>query len=158
MAINIKPDDAESYKLLGDVYREKKDFASAIGQYKRALRIEPDSYGANLGLAYTYLDSGKSEDAVAQFIISIRLNPSETGAYFGLANTYNRLGWTDDEIDIYVELLDIELGLFVHIHPLVHGRRNEHRTLDNHVKCGQEIVCYAGRKLANDVCRCRSHY
>jgi len=58
------PDQPTILFNLGHVYRQKKDFASAEAQFKRATEIEPTKPDAFVALASLYEEQGKGGEAV----------------------------------------------------------------------------------------------
>jgi tetratricopeptide (TPR) repeat protein len=41
-ALAMEPDDAASWNLLGDLYRMKENWATALDSYKKAYKLDPD--------------------------------------------------------------------------------------------------------------------
>ncbi len=76
------------YNDLGLIYLEKKDYDSAIAEFKKGLEINPGSplIRNNLGIAYI----GKNEynSAASEFRKAIEINPKSEEAYFNLVRIY----------------------------------------------------------------------
>ena len=47
----------------------------AIGEYKKALRVDPDDENVHYNLGRTYMQAGMVADAIKEFEESIRLYP-----------------------------------------------------------------------------------
>ncbi len=61
----IDADSPRMHVLLGDVFREKRQWEEAKAEYKKALALTPVSRGARLGLAITLFAELKNDEALA---------------------------------------------------------------------------------------------
>ena len=58
------PDQPAVHFNLGHVYRQKKDFAAAEGEFRRTMELDPDDPDAYVALAALYEAQGKGTEAV----------------------------------------------------------------------------------------------
>jgi tetratricopeptide (TPR) repeat protein len=70
----MDPNSAQSHLLLGDIYRQRKQFVEAEKEYKLALAITPNSSAALFGLASAYFGYGN----LAKTIETARLGLDQT--------------------------------------------------------------------------------
>ena len=73
---------------LGKAYREKKDYESSIGFYKKALEANRYFPPAHRGLALTYMDMGDYEAAISSLEKAVEYAPRFALAYFDLGRAY----------------------------------------------------------------------
>jgi tetratricopeptide (TPR) repeat protein len=71
-----------AYLYLGNVHFQKKEWAQAEHDYKKAIEIDPNSADAHNNLAWLYYSQGeKLDDAERLAIQAITLNPSKEHIY-----------------------------------------------------------------------------
>ena len=66
MALQLRPNSAETYNKLGDAHYYAGRFHEAIQAYKQAARLRPDQPDAYYNLGLAYLEIGDRESAMAQ--------------------------------------------------------------------------------------------
>ena len=66
MALQLRPNSAETYNKLGDAHYYAGRFNEAIQAYKQAARLRPDQPDAYYNLGLAYLEIGDRESAIAQ--------------------------------------------------------------------------------------------
>jgi tetratricopeptide (TPR) repeat protein len=110
-ALSLNPDDTETIRQIADLYREKKEYGSAMALYRKVIKLKPDLAIARVGLGYCLLESDKAQQALEQFDQAIRTDARNPNAYFGLAQAYNKLGMLPEEIQSYQALLTLEPNL-----------------------------------------------
>ena len=64
-AVDLDPDYAEAWNLLGYVYRRDQKFPQAIDASLKAIKLAPRENSYRLNLAYVYLDARQYDDASA---------------------------------------------------------------------------------------------
>ena len=64
----------------GDAYRESKDFAAAIIEYKNVLQLDPNHAQAHYALAGTYLANKQTKEGFWELRESVRLDPDNIEA------------------------------------------------------------------------------
>ncbi|MFZ4683945.1 MAG: tetratricopeptide repeat protein, partial [Terrimicrobiaceae bacterium] len=85
-ALRLRPDDAWSLVVLGNVYiNHDRDFATAARFHSRALELKPgDPYALN-GLAAASLELGDTDKALQCFDQAITAHPDFANAWYGKA-------------------------------------------------------------------------
>lgn len=84
-AIQQSPGNAGMYKVLGDLYLKKSDYASAIVTYKKSLALDPHSLDTLSRTATAYALAGKNRDSLNTFRKVIEIDPYNADAYYNLA-------------------------------------------------------------------------
>lgn len=92
----------------GRRFLEDGDFASAIGDFSRAISINPELADAYYYRATAYDNAGEYERAVGDFNKTISINPSYVRAYFGRGSVYVKNGETDKAIDDFAKACDMK--------------------------------------------------
>jgi Flp pilus assembly protein TadD len=68
-AIELKPDYAEAYNMLGFASRKMNDLDSAFAYYDKALKLKPNFPEVREYLGEAYLQQGDLAKAVQQYVI-----------------------------------------------------------------------------------------
>ena len=63
--------------LIGDLYRQKQQYDTALAQYQKALRLNSGDSGAMLGMATTYFLENKNDEALTSAQSALAANPTE---------------------------------------------------------------------------------
>jgi tetratricopeptide (TPR) repeat protein len=94
-ALQTNPDLIMARFLMGNIYRDKGDFASAADQYKKVVELDPYVYSNhyNLGLMYHLLS--RLQEAAASYLEAVRLNPQDLKSNMYLGMVYTALGKPD---------------------------------------------------------------
>ena len=90
-ALDLKPDYAECYSLLGDIYYRSKLIKQADENYKRAIELDPDLSDPHLKLGKMYLfDIEQTDRALKEFKDAEHLGEASPllNYYMGLAYAY----------------------------------------------------------------------
>lgn len=104
-ALAIKPDFAEAYYNLGNLYHLRKLYSEAIRCYQKALQLKPDFVEACYNLGNTYLDRKEFEKAKSHYQRTLDLNPGYADAHFNLGIALFELGKFNDAIAAYQNAL-----------------------------------------------------
>ncbi len=83
---------ANRFIEIGDEYRDRGDFESALESYQQALGADPRNLRANLNLAQTYLQNAKYQEAIEAFQKALNVDPEDIAAQTGLCDAYLALG------------------------------------------------------------------
>ena len=83
----LNPDDAETHKLIGDVWYYLRNPLTAIKAYTEALRLNPNDFESHLRLAQCYEETNQLEPALREFQEAVRLAPKSVQA-----NLHQRVG------------------------------------------------------------------
>lgn len=90
-AISLNDREASAYRLLGDIYRQQRDYEHAREVYEFLLKLNEQDAEAHLGLGRIAADAGEFQIAAAEFSKSLELK--ETAAVHNdLADVYQKLG------------------------------------------------------------------
>ena len=63
--------------LLGDIYRQRKNFPDAEQEYRKALALRPQDTGALFGLSLALLADGQTDEALRQAQAALEKNPAD---------------------------------------------------------------------------------
>jgi type II secretory pathway predicted ATPase ExeA/tetratricopeptide (TPR) repeat protein len=95
-AIDVAPDNARAYLILGKYQTHAKKYNQAIDAYRNAIRLDPHLSDALFNLGYIYATTGKLEEAETAFSKAAQLNPPYLGkSLFNLAVIQQKLGKTE---------------------------------------------------------------
>jgi len=89
-AVGLSPDSWQGHILLGDIYRQRKQWDPAISHYQEAARLKPGSPGPFLGLGAVYWQTGRNEQAEAALRKALETEPNNALAHFILGDVYVR--------------------------------------------------------------------
>jgi tetratricopeptide (TPR) repeat protein len=92
---------------LGEAYRGKNDYQTAIDFYRQALRKDPRFPPAHRGLGLTYMDLGDYGKAVTALEKAVRYAPRSPLIYFDLARSYLRLSKTKKAISAFENVVTL---------------------------------------------------
>ena len=106
-AIKLKPDYAEAYWRLGQVYHHKKDDAEAIKLMLEAIKYDPKDLQAYLGLAYVYKDQKNYTEATKYLNKAAGVAPRDFRPYKELAKVYEEQQKNEEAIHYYEEALKL---------------------------------------------------
>jgi Tfp pilus assembly protein PilF len=91
-AVEVTPDDARLFALIGLTLADRGRFAEAVGSYERSIALDPRQalVLVNLGIARSAM--GDAAAAAAAYERAIAINAAEPLAWFNLGNVYLRAG------------------------------------------------------------------
>ncbi|WP_235181529.1 tetratricopeptide repeat protein [Arthrospira platensis] len=98
LALEMQPDWADTYKILGLAYQKQGEFEPALIAYTKALEIKPDFGEVYGNLGSLYAEHKLWEDAVQAYDVALRLNPDLVGLYRNLAQLLIMFGKYEDAI------------------------------------------------------------
>ena len=75
-----------------------RDFDTAEGDFRHALRLRPDDGAAHTNLGLTLLYEDRAQEALDSFQAAVRLEPDQPGAHYGLASAAAKLGQADNAV------------------------------------------------------------
>ena len=85
-AVELKPDSWQGNILIGDIYRQKKQWPEAIAHYEAAAKLNPSSPAAYLGLATVHWQNGEFDQAEIALHEVLHLDPENGQANFELGD------------------------------------------------------------------------
>jgi len=105
----MEPDSAVTHAVLGVVYQDKKMYAEAIAEYKRALDVGGPPTEIRGLLGYAYAVSGNRSEAEKTIAQLKKLLPEHTRAALDVAVVFSGLGdkssalhWLDKALEAHV--------------------------------------------------------
>ncbi len=90
----VTPENADADYEIGEIYRQRGKFGSAIEHFSRAVQHHSDFSQARMGLASVLMIQGRPREALAQLLEAVRSEPENEVAHFRLAAAYRALGDT----------------------------------------------------------------
>jgi tetratricopeptide (TPR) repeat protein len=107
-AIELDPENPDTYNERGDAWYDKGELDRAIADYGEAIRLNPeDATGYdNRGVAYN--DKGDYDSAIADFGRAIDLDPDDAAAHNGRGDAYSEKGDYERAIADYSEAIRAE--------------------------------------------------
>ena len=96
------PNDAMAHYVKGEIFRGRKDFESAIAEYKVAISINRNLAPAYATLGNTYIRAGRTKDAFEPLAAAIRLSPRDPLLniwYYWTCHAYLHLGEDEQAIE-----------------------------------------------------------
>ena len=85
-ALRLRPDDAESYRLMGSILLSQNRADEAVGSLVESIRLRPSDARTHKKLAQAFAAQGRIEDAVAADRKALELQPQYAGAFAHLAS------------------------------------------------------------------------
>ena len=121
-AIRLNPENATTYRVIGDGYALASEYAQAITYYQKALELAPDDAETQKNLALTYTNHGvvlrnrgEWDAAIRAYRDALALQPTYQIAKANLidalsqkANAQRQSGHTDAAIETYLELQKLQ--------------------------------------------------
>lgn len=87
-----RPDDAELYQQLGDLYFKQRDLMEAWQAYMQSLRLNPDDPWTCMKFGTLLTLCNDTRNARELFDLAIELQPGLAAAHWCSANLYRRQG------------------------------------------------------------------
>lgn len=121
-AIRLDPENATTYRVVGDGYALASEFAQAITHYQKALALAPDDVEVLKNLVLTYTNHGVTlrnkrqwDAAIRAYRNALELQPTYQIAKTNLidalsqkANAHRQSGHTDAALKTYLELQKLQ--------------------------------------------------
>jgi len=82
--LQLHPSSVEGYNLLGIVYTDEKEYASALEAFQHALKLDPKSTRTHNNLGNVYFAQQKLDLAEKEFRSALRLEPGDRDANYNL--------------------------------------------------------------------------
>ena len=129
-AIELKPDFAEAWNNLGNVYRELGDETQAISCFDRALQLAPDLAEAHSNLAEMRLERRQFNEALASILEALRLRPESAEIRLMLGDWYAAQNRTAEAVGPYRHALTIKPNLAAAHYKLGTALRSEKQFIE----------------------------
>ena len=107
-ALEIAPDNADTYKILGNILQRQGKKAEALGVYAKALLINPNSASIYANLGSFYAQQGDWQQAIDYFQQAVIIDPNLAGAYRSLAKIWEGLGNQDRALECLCQAVNLE--------------------------------------------------
>lgn len=106
----IKYDDenAEAYKLFGDVLSKKKHQQDALNQYKVAARLQPNHFEYLLALGLAYVEADSVDQGIITLTKAQQINDQRAEIYLGLGDAYAKQGVYPFAIEQYQKAIQLD--------------------------------------------------
>lgn len=104
--LKIRPEDKETYYLLGMAYGDIDKYEKSIVYFKKALEQDENYYSANLWLGKVYFELEDYEKALEYYNKAILLNPNSVSTYFRRAEIYQNLKKYKEAINDYLDVIE----------------------------------------------------
>ena len=107
-ALEANVQNADAYKILGNVLKVKGRKAEALGVYAKALALNPDSAPVYANLGSFYASQKDWQQALDYYQQAVILNPRFAGAYRSLAQIWEELGNTNQALECFCQAVNLE--------------------------------------------------
>ncbi|MDC0431557.1 tetratricopeptide repeat protein, partial [Paracoccaceae bacterium] len=111
-AIEICPQFAEAYSLMGLIFLGNDTPEAAIDSYKKAIRINPYYADAYNNWGNALLNQGDANEAIKKYKKAIKLKPYYAEAYFNLGNALRNSDNLNTAISNYRKAIEIKSDFF----------------------------------------------
>ncbi len=101
---------AEFYESRGHAYLEKRQYAKAILDFNKALKMNPADAHAYHGRGRAYGEQGQYDLAISDYTKALEIAPRYGDAYFNRGLAYHAKGQYDRAISDYTKALEIDPG------------------------------------------------
>ena len=136
-AIEIKPEVALAYKILGNATQAMGKLDAAWYWYAQALEIDPDFAEVHANLGSLYAQQKQWQKSIACYRKAIEINPSLASAYRNLAKVFLLSGQPKLGADCWYQALTLDINW---------ATAEEHFTLGNTLlqqgKLDRTVSCY----------------
>lgn len=106
-AIELEPDNAQIYFLLGSVQRKKGDLEKAIDSYKQAVKLQHSYYWIHEAMADVLYETGQVEEALRVYSIVVNLGHARSRVYYRIAKAHLKRGDIDNAISSLLEAISL---------------------------------------------------
>lgn len=91
-AVELAPNDADTYYERGDFYYEMDEYSKAIDDYSKAIRLNPNYADAYHNRGCAYGEMGEYDKAIVDYNKAIELAPDDADAYHSRGLAYREKG------------------------------------------------------------------
>ena len=105
--ISLKPDFADPYYNMGNVFKDQGKLNQAITAYNKALLLKPNYEKAYNNMGLVFQNQGKIDEAIEAYNKSISINPDYAQAYTNLGITLQHQRKFDKAIEAYNKALSL---------------------------------------------------
>lgn len=113
-ALNIEPQQSQSYIHIGHCFSEKKQFYTAINFYKKSLDCNPDQGEVYIYIGHCFSFLNQNDEAIKYYLKAIAQPNIHHHAYIALANCLAEQKQFDEAVFYLEQLLDRDMpGTYV---------------------------------------------
>ena len=107
-AIELNPNDAETYNNRGVAYSNKGDYDRAIEDFNKVIELNPDNADAYYNRGKVYSEQSDYDRAIKDFTQAIQLKPDNADAYNNRGIAYESKGDFDRAIEDYAQAIQLK--------------------------------------------------
>lgn len=111
-ALCLNPQNADAYKIFGNILKIKGKKAEALGLYAKALEIAPNSATIYANLGSFHADQQNWQQALDYYQQAVIIDPAFAGAYRSLARIWEELGESDKALECLCQAINLEPAKF----------------------------------------------
>jgi tetratricopeptide (TPR) repeat protein len=105
------------YARSADMSRARKDYESALRDYRKSLELNEKNFKSHLGVAEIQWELDRYDEAKAHFVRAIEIQPQSAAAHEGLGRILGRQGKLPEAVASYREALRLQPSSFsAHFH------------------------------------------
>ena len=110
MHSELQPDNPETYKNLGLIYKAQGRNPEAIEHFEKAIRLRAGrgDLQTHLNIGDTYIKVGQQENAIPHYRKALQLNPNHANARLALGLSLRALSRNDEARTHFERVLEIE--------------------------------------------------
>jgi tetratricopeptide (TPR) repeat protein len=97
-AVRVAPNYFRGYQVRGRVYRLRKEFVRALGEFDRAMKLAPDFVQLYNNRGNVFSEMGREERAIQDFSEAIRRAPGTIDGYVNRGGSYLAIGMFEKAI------------------------------------------------------------
>ena len=107
-AIELEPNDAETYCNRGNAYTNKGEYDRAIQDYDKVIELEPKHVEAHAHRGAAYGNKGEHDRAIQDFDKAIELDPSDAEVYCIRGIAYEHKGEYNRAVQNYDKAIELD--------------------------------------------------
>ena len=107
LAKALAPDYYGIYAARGEIYRNEREYDSAIKELRKAISLNSSSFKANFAMGLSCLQGKKILEAISAFKRAVKINPEHIETYFILAQSYELNGDKNSALESYQSYVNL---------------------------------------------------
>jgi len=107
-ALKIKPDYADAYFNMANVFKVKGDLEEAIENYKQALKLKPNYADAYNNMGNALKDKGDPEAAINSYKQALKIRPNSANTYNNMGSALKDKGDLEEAVNSYKKAIKIK--------------------------------------------------
>ncbi|HEY1784247.1 MAG TPA: tetratricopeptide repeat protein [Pirellulales bacterium] len=110
--VALRPDAAEAFNNLGNVFKDQGKLDEAAARYRHAIALKPELFQAHNNLGNVLLAQGKLDEAMARYEQALAIRPDLATVHVNLGGVLNRQGRLHEAAGQYECAVALDPGLF----------------------------------------------